>query len=272
MKSDWLPTMPLHVAIWSQLVLELDLDWADQGMSIRLLANAWSSGTLRRMSWATDQAWAAAERLWPELDAERKRNLETRASLSERGKTGADARWNGRSMQRPLADDESGNATAKEHKHKHKQEQKQKPQPVASQQFPRKRGNDTWLTPFGQEWRARYGGEPPWGRLGSALSPLCEKHGAERVLRAWSAYLSATEGEFASPQRFASTFGRWDGTAPASQKIDARGPTQNIPPPAAPDPEFRARYDAAMGRRRAPQSPPEPRRATIIDELMAEDA
>lgn len=136
MKSDWLPTMPLHVAIWSQLALELDLDWADQGMSIRLLANAWSSGTLRRMSWATDQAWAAAERLWPELDAERKRNLETRASLSERGKTGADARWNGRSMQRPLADDESGNATAKEHKHKHKQEQKQKLNQDQEQKLP----------------------------------------------------------------------------------------------------------------------------------------
>ena len=131
---------------------------------------------------------------------------------------------------------------------------------------------NTWLTPFGTAWSARYGGEMPWGRAGSALSPLCEKHGAERVLRAWIAYLSATEGEFASPQRFASTFGRWDGTAPASQKIDPRAPTQNIPPPAAPDPEFRARYDAAMGRRRAPQSPPEPRRATIIDELMAEDA
>lgn len=125
LKSDWLPTMPLHIAIWSQVVLELDLDWADQGMTIRLLANAWSSTTLKRAGWATDRAWEAAERLWPELDAERQKNLDTRESLSRRGKSGADARWNGQGMQQPLADDDSANATAKEQKQKQKQYQKQ---------------------------------------------------------------------------------------------------------------------------------------------------
>ena len=47
-KSEWLPTMPLHVAIWSQIVMEAELSWADQGKTIRLLANAWSSGELSR--------------------------------------------------------------------------------------------------------------------------------------------------------------------------------------------------------------------------------
>ena len=284
MKSDWLPTMPLHVAIWSQLVLELDLSWTDQGMAIRLLSNAWSSGTLRRAQWATDNSWAAVERLWPEIDSERQRNLETRDSLSRRGKSGADARWNGPRMQRPLADDDSANATAKEQKqkqkHNQKQQQKQQQQPSASQKSSApSRGNDTWLMPFGDAWRARYGGELAWSRAGSAFSPLREEHGAERVLRAWVRYVAATEAQFASPQRFASTFGQWDGTAPPAERpIDARGAArQNVPAPLPPDPEFRARYDESMRRRHASQSRLEPRRATnapnpTTDDPWADDA
>lgn len=132
-----------------------------------------------------------------------------------------------------------------------------------------KRGNDTWLTPFGDAWRARYGGELAWSRAGSAFSPLREEHGAERVLRAWVRYVAATEAQFASPQRFASTFGQWDGTAPPAERpIDARGAArQNVPAPAAPDPEFRARYEASMRRRRAPRCAPEAAGATISCEV-----
>ena len=40
---------------------------------------------------------------------------------------------------------------------------------------------------------------------------------------------------------------------------------QNVPPPAAPDPEFRARYEASMARRRAPRCAPESAGATIAE-------
>jgi len=92
-KSEWLPTMPLHVAIWSQIVMEAELSWADQGKTIRLLANAWSSGELSRKPWASDDAWRSAERMWPEMLAERNKNLRTKDTNSVRAKAAAEARW-----------------------------------------------------------------------------------------------------------------------------------------------------------------------------------
>lgn len=93
-KSEWLPTLPLHVAIWSQIILDSDLSWADQGKAIRLLANAWSSGELVRAKWASDEAWQAANRLWPEMLEERDERLRARDRNRSRAKTAADARWN----------------------------------------------------------------------------------------------------------------------------------------------------------------------------------
>lgn len=111
-KSEWLPTMPLHVAIWSQIVMEAELSWADQGKTIRLLANAWSSGELSRKPWASDDAWRSAERMWPEMLAERNKNLRTKDTNSVRAKAAAEARWKDA---HPVPADAPSNAPSVEH-------------------------------------------------------------------------------------------------------------------------------------------------------------
>jgi hypothetical protein len=87
-----------------------------------------------------------------------------------------------------------------------------------------KRGRPTWLTPFGDAWKSRYGGEPAYKRLGKALKPLCATNTPDVVLRHWTYYLDQTEAEYASPERFAATFGRWspDQVAPPSVRPDPR--------------------------------------------------
>lgn len=107
MKSDWLPTMPLHVAIWSQIVMDSDLSWADQGKAIRVLANAWSTGELIRAKWCGDEAWRAAERMWPEMLAARNENIAKRDKLSESGKRGNEIRWRSRGDSPPESPPES---------------------------------------------------------------------------------------------------------------------------------------------------------------------
>jgi len=67
----------------------------------------------------------------------------------------------------------------------------------------------TWLTPFGDTWIAAYGGKPSYGQIAKAFKPLVDEHGTEKVLAHWAYYLDQTDAQFASPARFASTFGRW---------------------------------------------------------------
>ena len=66
----------------------------------------------------------------------------------------------------------------------------------------------TWLTPFGDAWKAAYGGEPAFGPLAKHLKPLVSEHG-QAVLAAWQRYLAATDAQYASAARFSQTFGRW---------------------------------------------------------------
>jgi hypothetical protein len=95
MKSDWLPAMPLHVAIWSQIIMETDLSWADQGKTIRLLANAWSRGDVGdRPQWAGNAAWDAFCRMWPETMRHRQKAVASAEKNAAKAKLAADARWN----------------------------------------------------------------------------------------------------------------------------------------------------------------------------------
>ena len=73
-----------------------------------------------------------------------------------------------------------------------------------------------WSREACDDWQRRFEGTAPGGRIGKALKPLVEKHGWAEVRSAWRSYLEATEPEFASPSRFANTYGSWNGTsAPA---------------------------------------------------------
>ena len=68
-------------------------------------------------------------------------------------------------------------------------------------------------------WISRFGGTAPGGQIGKAMKPLVDRHGWLAVRAAWQSYLGQTEAEYASPTRFASTFGRWSGgEAPVAGK------------------------------------------------------
>lgn len=147
MKSDWLPTMPLHVAIWSQIVFDSDLSWEDQGRAIRLLANAWSAGELERKAWASDEAWRAASRMWPEMLAARNENIAKRDKLSESGKRGNKIRWRSRGDSPPDSPPESppesppdspgDRIQSRSISSKQKQEHNQKQEPEPKERAPR---------------------------------------------------------------------------------------------------------------------------------------
>ncbi len=61
----------------------------------------------------------------------------------------------------------------------------------------------------GAMWAEAYGGVAHHGRLGKALKPLTRQHDDEAILRAWGAYLRVAEAQYASVERFVSTFGSW---------------------------------------------------------------
>ena len=67
---------------------------------------------------------------------------------------------------------------------------------------------ENWVTILGADWRQAYDGEPPWGQIGKHLKPLMEKPFSEVQIH-WRHYLKETPARFASPARFAATFGAW---------------------------------------------------------------
>lgn len=78
---------------------------------------------------------------------------------------------------------------------------------------------DSWVQELGKDWVSQYKGEAPYGEIGKRLKPLVEAEGFEPVQARWRFYLGATEGRYASPTRFAQTYGAWDraGGAPAQE-------------------------------------------------------
>lgn len=84
------------------------------------------------------------------------------------------------------------------------------PQPGPTSDWP-----NTWSREACDDWTARFGGTAPGGPIGRALKPLARIHAWPDVRRAWQSYLAQAEAEFVSAARFASTYGRWSGAAPA---------------------------------------------------------
>ena len=84
----------------------------------------------------------------------------------------------------------------------------------------------TWLTPFGDDWREAYGGEPAWGEMAKVLKMPVDALGAKEVRTRWRMYLGRTDGQYASPTRFAQTIGIWTEDAVARmQPRDMRSMT-----------------------------------------------
>lgn len=84
----------------------------------------------------------------------------------------------------------------------------------------------TWLTPFGDDWREAYGGEPSWGEMARVLKRPVDELGAAEVRTRWRLYLGQTDGRYASATRFAQTIGVWTPEAVARmQPRDMRSMT-----------------------------------------------
>lgn len=66
-----------------------------------------------------------------------------------------------------------------------------------------------WVREACTDWAAATKGEPPFARIGAGLKPLVIQHGWDQVRRAWKQYLQVTLVQYASPQRFAMTYGAW---------------------------------------------------------------
>lgn len=70
-----------------------------------------------------------------------------------------------------------------------------------------------WVAPFCEAWSDRFKGIAPGGRIGNALKALRAQHTDDEILVRWKRYLSQAEPQYASAERFAQTFGEWDGGA-----------------------------------------------------------
>jgi hypothetical protein len=76
----------------------------------------------------------------------------------------------------------------------------------------------SWSHEASDAWAQRFDGTAPGGRIGRALKALERRgRGWAEVRDAWNRYLEQTEARFASPERFAATYGQWSGTAPPPQ-------------------------------------------------------
>lgn len=86
----------------------------------------------------------------------------------------------------------------------------------------------SWTFQAAEVWEQEVKGEPPAARIGKALKPLVEKHGADDVLHWWRQYLKRRmkdgEAQFASPQDFAARYGAYkeNGGLPRSSNGNGR--------------------------------------------------
>lgn len=94
-------------------------------------------------------------------------------------------------------------------------------------------GKTTWLTPFADAWREKYGGEMGAGKAVKALTRLIDVHGADEVLRRWVIYIGATAAEYANASKFSETWGRW-----------AAAIVRTVPAGSSPAPALSARDEA----------------------------
>lgn len=83
------------------------------------------------------------------------------------------------------------------------------PYPITTSTPPAGELPKEWTKVLGKLWREQYRGTVPYAVIGKHLKPLVAEHGLPAVRTRWIAYLKATEARFASPARFAQTFGSW---------------------------------------------------------------
>lgn len=203
MKTSWLPEMPVNVATILLDPHVAPLSDAKIGRLFRVLSRAWIVGEPTEIP---ADIRPAVESLWPQYAELREQLHQKHRALSEAGKRGGRPKIE-REALRPKKSQALSQA---ESTHTHTQEVES---PTDS--LPRKRGADTWLTPYGKAWEEVTKGTFHYQKAAKFLSPLHEKYGADKTLRALLRYLAETPVDRASLARFAETFGAWSGDSPS---------------------------------------------------------
>lgn len=85
----------------------------------------------------------------------------------------------------------------------------------------------TWLTPFGDAWRERWGqeSEPPWGEMAAALDRPYREMDRDELGARWKRFLAAAQtSQWARPARFVQGLGEWaEGARPRAGPSKASG-------------------------------------------------
>jgi len=68
---------------------------------------------------------------------------------------------------------------------------------------------ENWVAVLGADWLQAYQGTPPYGQIGKVLKPFIDTRPFSEVQLSWRHYLKVTLPRFASPSKFAQTFGSW---------------------------------------------------------------
>jgi len=76
-----------------------------------------------------------------------------------------------------------------------------------------------WVGQAAAAWKEVLKGTPPYGRIGKALKPLVDEHGAPTVVRVWRRYLSQEPGRYVTPEQFASKYGTWESPRGESSRM-----------------------------------------------------
>lgn len=95
-------------------------------------------------------------------------------------------------------------------------------------------------------WMARFDGTAPGGRIGKALKPLVEKHGAETVLERFQRYLAEEDPRFATPETFATKYGAITGESNGHNGNGAGSKGRRGPPARAVAKAGSNRYDVNL--------------------------
>lgn len=84
----------------------------------------------------------------------------------------------------------------------------------------------SWLTPYGDAWKARFGANsvPPWGNMARILKPLVATHGDAVVVPRFVNFLAASEVRYVNLWRFQATFDQWETADPDAWRHDPTAP------------------------------------------------
>lgn len=89
-----------------------------------------------------------------------------------------------------------------------------------------RKGEATWITPYAEVWKAKFGGDMPTGPALTSLAPLRSEYGDVEVLRRWKNYIAVATAEHVNPSRFSSTWNRWNHAAPPPPSTNGQRPSK----------------------------------------------